>query len=73
VRPGPLAIGETTTSRIGSDIMKARDDLRAGLIKSIAAAGGALLEEAPLSAIRSIVWRAENGSEDELDYLDNVA
>jgi hypothetical protein len=49
---------------------RARDDLRVGLIKAIGATGGALLEETPLSAIRSLVWRAQNGADDDLGDVD---
>jgi hypothetical protein len=40
------------------------------LIKAIGATGGALLEETPLSAIRSLVWRAQNGADDDLGDVD---
>jgi hypothetical protein len=73
VGPNLWTLGETTTSRIGSDIMRARQVLRTGLINAIAATGGALLDQSPLSAIQSIVWRAEFGTGDDPDNLDEVA
>lgn len=74
VGPNLWTLSETTTSRNGSDIMKAREALRSNLITVIAETGGALLDNAPLSAIRSIAWRTEHGAdEDTLDDLDDVA
>ena len=51
--------------------MKAREALRANLITVIAEAGGALLDGAPLSAIRSIAWRTDHGGDE--DPLDDAA
>jgi hypothetical protein len=74
VGPNLWILGETTTARIGSDIMKARDALRAGLITAIAETGGALLDHSPLSAMQAIAWRTEGGvGEDLEDDLDDVA
>jgi hypothetical protein len=73
VGPNLWTLGETTTSRTGSDIMRAREGLRTGLIKAIAETGGTLLDQSPLSAIQSIVWRAECGAGDDPDNLDEVA
>jgi hypothetical protein len=53
--------------------MKAREALRSDLITLIADIGGALLNNAPLAAMRSIAWRTEGGAADGLDDLDDVA
>jgi hypothetical protein len=73
VGPNFWTLGETTTARIGSDIMRGCEALRTGLIKAIAATGGALLHGSPLLAMHSIAWRSERGTDDVLDDLDDVA
>jgi hypothetical protein len=57
--PNFWVLAETTTGRVGSDLMTARLALRSALISTIADAGGALLDQSPLAVIRSIAWRAE--------------
>jgi hypothetical protein len=71
VGPNLWVLGETTTARIGSDIMKARDALRTGLTIAIAETGGALLDHSPLSAMQAIAWRTEGGVGE--DFEDDVA
>jgi hypothetical protein len=61
VGPNLWVLGETTTSRPGSDIMKVRKALRTGLANAIAGSGGALLDHSPLTAMQSIAWRTEEG------------
>ena len=73
VGPNLWTLAETTTSRPGSDIMAARDALRSDLSKAIAETGGALLDQSPMSAIRSIAWRVSQRGNDDLDELDDVA
>jgi hypothetical protein len=72
VGPNLWTISETTTSRNGSDIMSEREVLHADLVAAIAETGGALLDHAPLSAMRAIAWRTERG-DDDWDDLDDVA
>jgi hypothetical protein len=73
VGPNLWTFAETTTSRLGSDIMKAREALRSDLITVIAETGGELLDEAPLSAMRSLAWRTKGGAADDLNELEDVA
>ena len=75
VGPNLWTLSETTTARHGSDIMQAREALRADLIIAIAETGGSLLDHAPLSAMRSISWRTQragHGADLDLDDLDDL-
>jgi hypothetical protein len=73
VGPNLWTLAETTMSRTGSDVMKARQALHTDLMVSIAKTGGELLIQSPLSAIRSIAWRVEHDGDDDLDDLEDVA
>jgi hypothetical protein len=73
VGPNLWMLGETTTSRRGSDIMKTREALRAGQITAIAEKGGALLDHSPLSVMQAIACRTEGSAEDLEDDLDDAA
>jgi hypothetical protein len=74
VGPNLWTLGETTISRRGSDIMKTREALRAGLTIAIAGTGGTLLDHSPITAMQSIAWRTEGGVIEDLeDDLDDAA
>jgi hypothetical protein len=73
VGPNLWTLGETTTSRPGSDIMVAREALRTGLTIAIAETGGALLDHSPVTAMQAIASRTEGGVENLEDDLDEMA